>query len=199
MIPGMEELPKIISVDDHVVEPAHVWQKWLPEKFRAAGPRITRERFGSFTLQKGSKYKNPLDPNGQWGDAWLYEDRLIYVHKRHVAIPLDATPGGDKEKFDRSKMTMTAMTNLMCRGRKRGLAGIVATQRLAKLAKNVAAEAKEEEVDEATLLKRARRKHARKKAAEQVRKLNEKNDKSAKPKKKAKKRKASSGGYGDDL
>ena len=57
----------------------------------------------------------------------------------------------------------------------------------------------EEEVDEATLLKRARRKHARKKAAEQVRKLNEKNDKSAKPKKKTKKRKASSGGYGDDL
>ena len=57
----------------------------------------------------------------------------------------------------------------------------------------------EEEVDEATLLKRARRKHARKKAAEQVRKLNEKNDKGAKPKKKAKKRKASSGGYGDDL
>jgi len=38
-------------------------------------------------------------------------------------------------------MTLSAMTNLMCRGRKRGLAGIVATQRLAKLAKNVAAEA----------------------------------------------------------
>jgi len=33
------------------------------------------------------------------------------------------------------------MTNLMCRGRKRGLAGVLATQRLAKLAKNVAAEA----------------------------------------------------------
>lgn len=29
----------------------------------------------------------------------------------------------------------------MCRGRKRGLAGVIATQRLAKLAKNVAAEA----------------------------------------------------------
>ena len=42
---------------------------------------------------------------------------------------------------DTRRMTMTAMTNLMCRGRKRGLAGIVATQRLAKLAKNVAAEA----------------------------------------------------------
>jgi hypothetical protein len=33
------------------------------------------------------------------------------------------------------------MANLMSRGRKRGLAGIIATQRLAKLAKNVAAEA----------------------------------------------------------
>jgi len=42
---------------------------------------------------------------------------------------------------DTRRLTLGAMTNLMCRGRKRGLAGIVATQRLAKLAKNVAAEA----------------------------------------------------------
>ncbi len=42
---------------------------------------------------------------------------------------------------DTRRLTLSAMTNLMCRGRKRGLAGIVATQRLAKLAKNVAAEA----------------------------------------------------------
>jgi hypothetical protein len=38
-------------------------------------------------------------------------------------------------------LSLGAMTNLMCRGRKRGLAGVIATQRLAKLAKNVAAEA----------------------------------------------------------
>lgn len=42
---------------------------------------------------------------------------------------------------DARKMSLGAMTNLMCRGRKRGLAGVIATQRLAKLAKNVAAEA----------------------------------------------------------
>ena len=24
----------LVSVDDHVVEPAHVWQTWLPEKYR---------------------------------------------------------------------------------------------------------------------------------------------------------------------
>ncbi len=106
----MQDLPKIISVDDHVVEPAHVWQNWLPEKHRERGPRVIRERFGRFSLEKGAKYNNPIDPNGAWGDAWLYEDKLIYVHKRHVAIPLEATPDGDKTKFDRSKMTMTAMT-----------------------------------------------------------------------------------------
>src|SRR5918996_649534 len=39
------------------------------------------------------------------------------------------------------RASLSAMTNLMCRGRKRGLAGVIATQRLAKLAKNVAAEA----------------------------------------------------------
>ena len=32
-------LPKIVSVDDHVVEPPHVWQMWLPEKHRARGTR----------------------------------------------------------------------------------------------------------------------------------------------------------------
>jgi predicted TIM-barrel fold metal-dependent hydrolase len=104
------DIPKIISVDDHVVEPAHVWQTWLPEKYREKGPRIERHRFGKMTLVKGAKYEMELDDDGLWGDAWIYEDELIYVHKRHVAIPLEATPGGDKSKFDRSKMTMTAMT-----------------------------------------------------------------------------------------
>ncbi len=106
----MSEIPKIISVDDHVVEPAHVWQTWLPEKFKEKGPRIVRERFGKMTLVKGAKYDMPLDPEGTWGDAWVYEDEIVYVHKSHVAIPLIATPGGDKSKFDRSTMKMVPMT-----------------------------------------------------------------------------------------
>ena len=27
-------IPRIISVDDHIVEPPHLWQAWLPERFR---------------------------------------------------------------------------------------------------------------------------------------------------------------------
>ena len=104
------ELPKIISVDDHVVEPAHVWQTWLPQKYREKGPRIERKRWGPFSHKPGAKYVNTEDPDGLWGDAWYFEDRLIYVHKRFVAIPLEATPDGDLSKFDRTKMVMEALT-----------------------------------------------------------------------------------------
>ena len=104
------DLPKIISVDDHVVEPPHVWQTWLPERFRAAGPRVERKKWGDFRLRTGARYDNVEDPEGMWGDAWYYEDRLIYVQKRFVAIPLEATPDGDLSRFDRTKMVMTAVT-----------------------------------------------------------------------------------------
>ncbi|MEC7535128.1 MAG: DUF87 domain-containing protein, partial [Pseudomonadota bacterium] len=62
---------------------------------------------------------------------------LVVVDEAQMFAPAAA---GEMAE-DTRRMTLTAMTNLMCRGRKRGLAGIVATQRLAKLAKNVAAEA----------------------------------------------------------
>ncbi len=106
----MTELPKIISVDDHVVEPAHLWQERLPAKMRARGPRVERARWGEFALTAGASYKQEMTDDGRWGDYWLYEDRLIYVHKRHVAIPLDATPDGDVQRFDRSKMFLAALT-----------------------------------------------------------------------------------------
>ncbi|MFN4019414.1 MAG: helicase HerA domain-containing protein [Erythrobacter sp.] len=62
---------------------------------------------------------------------------LVVVDEAQMFAPAAAGEMND----DTRRMTLAAMTNLMCRGRKRGLAGIVATQRLAKLAKNVAAEA----------------------------------------------------------
>jgi predicted TIM-barrel fold metal-dependent hydrolase len=106
----MEEVPKILSVDDHVVEPAHVWQTYLPEKHREKGPRVERKRWAPFEHHPGAKYTNTEDSEGEWGDAWIYEDRLIYVQKKFVAIPLSATPGDDISKFDRTVMTMTATT-----------------------------------------------------------------------------------------
>ncbi|MBR0551912.1 ATP-binding protein [Stakelama marina] len=62
---------------------------------------------------------------------------LVVVDEAQLFAP---TGGGEVSEEVR-RASLGAMTNLMCRGRKRGLAGIIATQRLAKLAKNVAAEA----------------------------------------------------------
>jgi len=50
------------------------------------------------------------DPEGEWGDAWIYEDKVIYVQKKFVAIPKSATPGDDVSKFEKTVMTMTATT-----------------------------------------------------------------------------------------
>ncbi len=62
---------------------------------------------------------------------------LVVVDEAQMFAPAAAGDVAD----DIRRMSLAAMTNLMCRGRKRGLAGVIATQRLAKLAKNVAAEA----------------------------------------------------------
>ena len=70
-------------------------------------------------------------PREQWFPA------LVIVDEAQMFAPAAAGDVSDEVR----RLSLAAMTNLMCRGRKRGLAGIVATQRLAKLAKNVAAEA----------------------------------------------------------
>jgi hypothetical protein len=68
-------------------------------------------------------------------DHWY--PMLVVVDEAQLFAPAVAGEVSDEAR----KASLGAMTNLMCRGRKRGLAGIIATQRLAKLAKNVAAEA----------------------------------------------------------
>ena len=70
-------------------------------------------------------------------DRALWYPMLVVVDEAQLFAPAAAGEVSDEAR----RLSLGAMTNLMCRGRKRGLAGIIATQRLAKLAKNVAAEA----------------------------------------------------------
>src|SRR5215813_8103975 len=78
----MAELPKIISVDDHVVEPAHLWQTWLPARFRDRGPKVERRGIGTMRHIGGGTYEQTFDPDGPQADCWIYED-LVYINKRH--------------------------------------------------------------------------------------------------------------------
>jgi predicted TIM-barrel fold metal-dependent hydrolase len=94
-----DDFPKIVSVDDHVVEPPHVWERWLPEKHRERGPRVERRGIGHMKHVGGGTYEQTFDPDGPQADCWVYED-LVYIHKRHVAAV----------GYSRDEMTMSPMT-----------------------------------------------------------------------------------------
>ena len=90
-----------------------------------------------------------LEAEGQMRCAAAFLGGLFEAPREHwypALVVVDeaqlfAPSGGGEVAEEVRRASLGAMTNLMCRGRKRGLAGIIATQRLAKLAKNVAAEA----------------------------------------------------------
>jgi predicted TIM-barrel fold metal-dependent hydrolase len=103
----MSEIPKIISVDDHVIEPASVWQDRLPQRFRERGPRLVRV-FGRIEPTKGG-YRIVEDrdtPDGQWADEWRYDDlrytipagmAQVYAlkeHNYHEAVTYDVMAPG---------------------------------------------------------------------------------------------------------
>ena len=76
------ETPKIISVDDHVVEPPTLWQDRLPAKYREIGPRVVRKR-GQMTFE-GGKLTFAESPDAPVVDLWHYED-LVWPIPRGMA------------------------------------------------------------------------------------------------------------------
>ncbi len=93
-------IPKIISVDDHVVEPAHLWNTWLPSQFRERGPRVERRGVRAIEFAGAAAYKEVFDESSPTkADTWVYEG-LVYTHKRMVAAV----------GYPRDEMTMTPIT-----------------------------------------------------------------------------------------
>jgi predicted TIM-barrel fold metal-dependent hydrolase len=64
---------QVISVDDHVIEHANVWQDRLSSKFREAGPRIVRDEQGR--------------------DVWVFEGR------DYLTVGLNAVAGKDPLQY----------------------------------------------------------------------------------------------------
>src|SRR5674476_444869 len=71
----MVDLPMIISVDDHVVEPATLWIDRLPTKYHEVGPRIVRAPMGEITFIGGKLTVKP-GSRGLPTDWWL---SLIHI------------------------------------------------------------------------------------------------------------------------
>ena len=97
----MRDLPKIISVDDHVLEPATVWTDRLPRKYLDVGPRIVRAPVKEMSFIGGKFTAVPGDPGdpGEPVDWWFYEDL------RRPLLRLDTAVG-----YAREDVTLTGIT-----------------------------------------------------------------------------------------
>ena len=94
----MAELPMIISVDDHIVEPATTWTDRIPSKYHDVCPRIIQAPMpdvtfvgGKLTIVEGGGTK-PVD----W---WHYEDL------KRPLLRVDSAVG-----VPRDQVTMTGVT-----------------------------------------------------------------------------------------
>lgn len=88
--PAVEDLPLIISVDDHILEPRTLWQEQLPASLRDRGPRVVREKV-SVEFIGGKFSMNRNDPNGRECDVWLFDDLATPTGLLHAAggLPLE--------------------------------------------------------------------------------------------------------------
>jgi predicted TIM-barrel fold metal-dependent hydrolase len=81
--PAETELPRLISVDDHILEPRELWQQELPASMRERGPHVSRERArldfigGKLTLERGVE-------GGRWCDVWLFDDLVMPTGLLHA-------------------------------------------------------------------------------------------------------------------
>ncbi|WP_239310077.1 MULTISPECIES: amidohydrolase family protein [unclassified Frankia] len=90
--------PKIISVDDHVLEPGDLWQRYLPERFRDDGPRLVRLK-GRFGSHARSRWRE--DEDGQWADVWVFGDVKMEI------LPGFAAAGKDQDYLGEHWEAMT--------------------------------------------------------------------------------------------
>jgi predicted TIM-barrel fold metal-dependent hydrolase len=79
-------VPRIISVDDHVIEPPHLWQERLPAGMRERGPKVV-----GLPWQRGGGMRNQgFEPatEGPETDFWQFENLRFAIPKVEVAAGL---------------------------------------------------------------------------------------------------------------
>ena len=85
------QIPRIISMDDHVVEPPHVWQTRLPAKHRDHGPRVVRDGYITEWINGNQVFRKGGD--GPQIDWWVCED-FAWAHQM-----LNASVGYDQKDW----------------------------------------------------------------------------------------------------
>ena len=79
-LPAMTTIPRIVSADDHVVEPPDVFTSRLPAKYRDVGPRVVRTPVAEMTF-RGGKYAYAM------GDERRRPARRLVALRRPAPCP----------------------------------------------------------------------------------------------------------------
>src|SRR4051812_36168720 len=91
----VDEFPRIVSVDDHIVEPPDLWQERLPAAMKERGPKVVFAPKGDVKFVGGRLTVNMGEP-GSGPDVawWIYEDL------KRPLMRLDAAVGFDRDEVD---------------------------------------------------------------------------------------------------
>jgi predicted TIM-barrel fold metal-dependent hydrolase len=91
-------VPKIISVDDHVVEPPTLWTERLPAKYLDRGPRVERKR-GRMGFADGAlKFTESADAPAV--DLWMYDDLVSPIPRGMAQVGYLDEPSANSITYD---------------------------------------------------------------------------------------------------
>jgi predicted TIM-barrel fold metal-dependent hydrolase len=99
----VDDFPKIVSVDDHIVEAPTMWIDRLPKRYHDTGPRVVRSYFqppadGAAPTPQGSVLA-PSD-QGLPCDWWFYEDLRVPLLRTAAAAGFMDENGGRPITYD---------------------------------------------------------------------------------------------------
>ncbi|MEZ5169209.1 MAG: amidohydrolase family protein [Acidimicrobiia bacterium] len=94
----MKDFPRIVSVDDHVIEPPHLWETYLPSRFAERAPRVERIPCAHMGYV-GGVFSFETGDDGPECDWWRFEDLLIPRTRVESAVG-----------YDRADVTVTPTT-----------------------------------------------------------------------------------------
>jgi predicted TIM-barrel fold metal-dependent hydrolase len=79
------ELPRFVSLDDHVIEPPDTWSSRLPVQYREVGPRVEELPAGTAELD-GGRFQERPGTEGLPVSYWRYEDLFMSVKRLSTAV-----------------------------------------------------------------------------------------------------------------
>lgn len=82
------QIPRVISVDDHVVEPPDLWSAQAPTSIKARVPRVERGR-ARFGWKNGKHSMERVTDGGQPCDWWVYGDYQFGIPQTMAAVGFD--------------------------------------------------------------------------------------------------------------